>query len=82
MNRKWERVLGMDSCMCGYLVWKGFEFDTHCHRGNCWDCTYAGVHINKYPKGKFKEAIKIATKVAKDLSDTWFTETEVCKKKR
>ena len=80
MNRKWEKVSGMDSCMCGYLVWKGFEFDVHCHRSSCKHCQYGGVHIDTYPKGTFKESVRIATRMAKELSKTWFTEVEVYKK--
>lgn len=77
MNIKWEEwTIGEDGCPCGEARWKGFEFHTHCWRtGMC--CAYSGVHIQKYPKGQFKKAKKLAKMIARGISRGWQTHVEV-----
>lgn len=78
MNRKWEvNDVGESGCMCGDMIWKGFAFDVHCHRGNCRGCPYGGIHIVKYPRGKLQNALRIAGSVAKYMEKSWRTDVKV-----
>ena len=63
-------------CPCMDITWKDFRFYSHCWKtGRC--CSYSGVHIQSYPKGKFEKAKQIAKILANKISEEWTTEVEV-----